>query len=175
MMNHIDLCSGLGGFAKGFMDAGLSKPILFCDIEEWSRDILKKRFPNVKICNDVKELADEPERFISRNLDWSNTILSAGYPCQPFSVAGKQKGTEDPRHIWPFIHKIIALKRPSYCVFENVPGHIALGLDQVLLDMENEKYTCQTFNIPAYSVGAAHKRERIWIVCKDVTHSNSNS
>jgi len=170
-MAHVDLCSGIGGFALGFEWAGLSKPVLFCDIEPWSRKILKKHWPDVPICEDVKELADDPDRYVSRNLDWSNTILSAGYPCQPFSVAGRQRGTEDPRHIWPWLLKLVALKRPKFCVFENVNGHIALGLDKVLNDLEGEDYAVTTLIIPASSVGAPHKRERLWIVA----HANSNS
>ena len=171
MMAHVDLCSGLGGFALGFEWAGLSKPVLFCDIEPWSRKILKKHWPDVPICEDVKELSDDPDRYVSADLDWSNTILTAGYPCQPFSVAGRQRGTEDPRHIWPWLLKLVALKRPNFCVFENVTGHIALGLDKVLNDLEGEDYSIATLIIPASSVGAPHKRERLWIVA----HSNSNS
>ena len=170
MMAHVDLCSGIGGFALGFEWAGLSKPVLFCDIEPWSRKILKKHWPDVPIAEDVKELADDPDRYVPR-LDWSNTILTAGYPCQPFSVAGRQKGTEDPRHIWPWLHKLLALKRPKFCVFENVVGHIALGLDKVIHDLEGEDYSIATLIIPASAVGAPHKRERLWIIA----HSNSNS
>ena len=170
-MAHVDCCSGIGGFALGFEWAGLSKPVLFCDIEPWSRKILKKHWPDVPQCEDVKELADDPDRYVPRNLDWSNTIVSGGYPCQAFSVAGKQKGWEDPRAIWPWLHKIVALKRPKFAVFENVTGHIALGLDKVLNDLEGEDYAVTTLIIPASSVGAPHKRERLWIVA----HANSNS
>jgi DNA (cytosine-5)-methyltransferase 1 len=169
-MAHVDLCSGIGGFALGFEWAGLSKPVLFCDIEPWSRKILKKHWPDVPIAEDVKELADDPDRYVPR-LDWSNTIVSGGYPCQAFSVAGKQKGWEDPRAIWPWLHKIVALKRPKFAVFENVTGHIALGLDKVIHDLEGENYSIATLIIPASAVGAPHKRERLWIVA----HSNSNS
>ena len=111
MMSHVDLCSGIGGFALGFEWAGLSKPVLFCDIEPWSRKILGKHWPDVPIAHDVKELANDPDRFIPRT-DPRNTILTSGYPCQPFSVAGKQRGTEDDRHIWPFIAKLLHTKDP---------------------------------------------------------------
>ena len=171
MMAHVDLCSGIGGFALGFEWAGLSKPVLFCDIEPWSRKILKKHWPNVPQCEDVKELADDPDRYVPRNINWSNTILTAGYPCQPFSVAGRQRGTEDPRHIWPWLLKLVALKRPKFCVFENVTGHIALGLDKVLNDLEGENYAVTTIIIPASAVGAPHKRERLWIIGKNVGDS----
>lgn len=163
MLNHIDLCSGIGGFSLGFEWAGLSKPILFCDTEEWCRKILKKHWPNVPIVNDVKEIADDPDRFIPET-NWRRTILTAGYPCQPFSVAGSQKGFQDDRHIWPFIFRIVAQKRPAICVFENVNGHITLGLDSVLNDLESEGYATRAFIIPAVSTGAPHRRDRVWII-----------
>ena len=159
MLRHVDLCSGIGGFSLGFEWAELSTPILFCDTEEWCRKILAKNFPNVPIATDVKELANDPERLVP-----DCDILTAGYPCQPFSVAGKQKGTEDDRHIWPFIFRIVAQKRPTWCVFENVHGHVALGLDQVLLDLEAEGYSTRTFIVSAAAAGAPHKRNRLWIV-----------
>ena len=159
MLRHVDLCSGIGGFSLGFEWAQLSTPILFCDTEPWCRKILAKNFPNVPIATDVKELAHDPERLVP-----DCDILTAGYPCQPFSVAGKQKGTEDDRHIWPYILRIVAHKRPTWCVFENVHGHIALGLDQVLADLEAEGYSTRTFIVPACGVNAPHRRDRLWIV-----------
>ena len=164
MLRHVDLCSGIGGFSLGFEWAELSTPILFCDTEEWCRKILAKNFPNVPIATDVKELANDPERLVP-----SHDILTAGYPCQPFSVAGKQRGIEDDRHIWPYILRIVAHKRPTWCVFENVHGHIALGLDQVLLDLEAEGYSTRTFIVPACGVNAPHRRDRLWIVAYTVS------
>jgi len=159
-MRHVDLCSGIGGFALGFQWAGLSpQPQLFCDIEPWCRKILQQHWPNVPVASDVKELASDPERFVP-----DCDILTAGYPCQPFSFAGKRKGEEDDRHIWPHILKIIAFKRPTWCIFENVYGHISLGLDSVLSDLEAEGYTTRTFVVPACGVNAPHKRNRLWIV-----------
>ena len=169
MMAHVDLCSGIGGFALGFEWAGLSKPVLFCDIEPWSRKVLAKHWPDVPIAEDVKELANDPDRFIPRT-DPRNTILTAGYPCQPFSVAGKQRGTEDDRHIWPFISQIIAHKRPAWCVLENVYGHVALGLDEVLADLEAQDYATRAFIVPACAVDAPHRRDRLWIIA----HANSH-
>jgi DNA (cytosine-5)-methyltransferase 1 len=169
-MSHVDLCSGIGGFALGFEWAGLSKPVLFCDIEPWSRKVLAKHWPDVPIADDVKELASDPDRFIPRT-DPRNTILSSGYPCQPFSVAGKQRGTEDDRHIWPFISQIIAHKRPAFCVLENVYGHVALGLDEVLADLEAQDYATRAFIVPACAVNAPHRRDRLWIIGRNVGNS----
>ena len=171
MMSHVDLCSGIGGFALGFEWAGLSKPVLFCDIEPWSRKILAKHWPDVPIAEDVKELASDPDRFIPRT-DPRNTILTSGYPCQPFSVAGKQRGKEDPRHIYPYISEIIARKRPAFVVLENVFGHLSLGLDEVLNDLANKDYAARAFIFPSGAiVGAPHHRNRIFIIARDVGNS----
>ena len=158
-MRHVDLCSGIGGFALGFEWAGLSTPVLFCDIEPWCRNVLRKHWPHVPIHSDVKELANDAERLIP-----DCDILTAGYPCQPFSVAGKREGEKDDRHIWPYIRQIVAHKRPTWTVFENVYGHVSLGLDTVLTDLETEGYTTRTFIVPACGVGAPHRRDRLWIV-----------
>ena len=163
-MRHVDLCSGIGGFALGFQWAGLSRPVLFCDIEPWSRKVLAKHWPDVPIAEDVRELANDPTGLVP-----DCDILTAGYPCQPFSVAGLQRGAEDDRHIWPEIYKIIQAKRSNWIVLENVFGHISLGLDQVLSDLEAEDYTCQPFVVPACAVNAPHRRDRVWIVA----HANS--
>ena len=169
MLRHVDLCSGIGGFALGFEWAGLSRPILFCDVDEWCRRVLRKHWTDVPIENDVRELANDPDRVPDCD------ILTAGYPCQPFSVAGKQKGAEDDRHIWAYLRQIIAHKRPTWCVFENVYGHVALGLDEVLLDLETEGYATRTFVVPAAGVNAPHKRERVWIVGNAQHHGSSAS
>lgn len=169
MINHLDLCSGIGGFALGFEWAKLSKPIAFCDTDEYCRKVLRKNYQSVPIFNDVKELANDTTRFISQKVD----ILTSGYPCQPFSVSGKRKGEKDERHIFPYIQRIVEQTRPTYCVFENVYGHLSLGLDEVLFAMESIDYHTRTFIFPSSSIGAWHKRDRLWIVCKDITVCNS--
>ncbi len=170
-MQHIDLCSGIGGFALGFEWAGLSKPVMFCDIEPFSRQILAKHWPDVPIRNDVKELANDPDGLIP-DTDPRRTILTAGYPCQPFSFAGKRGGSEDDRHIWPYILSIIQARRPAFCVFENVYGHLSLGLDEVLLDLEREAYTTRPFIVPACAIDARHRRDRLWIISRNVADTN---
>ena len=160
MLAHVDLCSGIGGFALGFQRAGLSQPVLFCDIEPWSRQVLAKHWPDVPIAEDVKELASDPRRLVP-----DCDILTAGYPCQPFSQAGVRQGEEDDRHIWPEIFTIIEAKLPRWIVCENVAGHISLGLDQVLSDLEDKAgYEVQTFCVGAVAVDAPHRRQRVWIV-----------
>lgn len=166
-MKHVDLCSGIGGFALGFEWAELSKPILFCDVEPWCRKVLAKHWPGVSIAADVKELANDPIRNVP-----DCDILTAGYPCQPFSLAGQRRGQEDDRHIWPYILRIVAQKRPAWCVFENVYGHISLGLDKVLSDLEAESYATRTFVVPACAVDAPHRRDRVWIISRNVADTN---
>ena len=163
LLKHVDLCSGIGGFSLGFRMAQLSNPILFCDIEPWCRKILTQHWPDVPIYEDVKEIANDPERFIPERPD----ILTAGYPCQPFSVAGRRRGEKDHRHIWPEIFSIIQSRRPTWTVFENVRGHITMGLDSVLADLEREGYSTRTFIVPAIGVDAPHKRDRVWIVSRN--------
>lgn len=163
MFRHVDLCSGIGGFALGFEWAELSRPVLFCDIEEWSRKILRKHWPDVPIAEDVKVLANDPDELVP-----DCEILTAGYPCQPFSVAGARRGTEDDRHIWPEIFSIIKAKRPTWTVFENVYGHVTLGLDEVLSDLEGEGYATRPFIVPAIAVDAPHRRDRVWIIGRNM-------
>lgn len=172
MMAHVDLCSGIGGFALGFQWAGLSKPVMFCDIEPWSRKVLAKHWPDVPIAEDVKVLANDPDGLIPRT-DPKRTILTAGYPCQPFSHAGKRLGHEDDRHIWPYILQIVAQKRPAWCCFENVYGHVSMGLDQVLLDLEGQGYATRPFIVPACAVDAPHRRDRVFVIAKDVSDTDS--
>ncbi len=167
-MHHVDLCSGIGGFALGFEWAGLSKPVLFCDIEPWSRQVLRKHWPDVPIAEDVKELANDPDRNVP-----DCDIITAGYPCQPFSLAGERRGTEDDRHIWPYILSIIQAKRPAWCVFENVYGHVSMGLDEVLSDLEREAYATRPFIVPACAADASHRRDRVWIIARNVAYADS--
>ena len=170
MMRHVDLCSGIGGFALGFEWAGLSRPVMFCDIEPWSRKVLAKHWPDVPIEEDVKVLANEPEKIPAGGRD---TILTAGYPCQPFSQAGKRRGTEDDRHIWPYIREVVAQKRPAWCVFENVYGHVSMGLDEVLSDLEGEGYAARPFIVPACAADAPHRRDRVWIIARNVAYADN--
>ena len=164
MLKHFDVCSGIGGFALGFRWAELSEPVAFCEIDEYCQKVLAKNFPNIPIFKDLKELVNEkPEPESTRTIP-DHDILTAGYPCQPFSVAGKRRGEEDPRNIWPYVYEIVKRKHPTWCVFENVYGHVAMGLDKVLNEMEMEGYSTQTFIVPTCSLNAPHLRNRLWIV-----------
>lgn len=163
MRTHVDLCSGIGGFALGFEWAGLSRPAMFCDIDPWCRKLIRKHWPDTPVATDVKELSNDPERLVP-----DCDILTAGYPCQPFSFAGARKGEDDDRHIWPFISKIITRKRPTWCVLENVYGHISMGLDKVCLDLEAADYAARPFVVPAIGLDAPHRRDRVFIIARNM-------
>ena len=159
MLSHLDLFSGIGGFSLGLESAGVAKTVAFCDYEKWCQKVLKKHWPHVPIYGDVKELTHE--RLKADGIDTID-IITGGYPCQPFSVAGSQKGEQDPRHVWPEMFRLVQELRPVFVIGENVSGHIKLGLDTVLENLESEGYTARTFSISAASIGANHKRERVW-------------
>ena len=165
-LQHLDLFSGIGGFSLGLESAGLAKTVAFCDIDNFCQEVLKKHWPEVPIFSNVKELTYEKLKTNGIN---KIDIITGGYPCQPFSVAGRKKGEEDPRHLWPEYFRLIKELRPTWVIGENVSGHIKLGLDTVLEDLESEGYTARAFSISATSIGANHKRERVWIIA----HSNS--
>ena len=161
MLRVLDLFSGIGGFSLGLERTGGFETAAFCEIEKYPVSQLKKNFPGVPIYDDIKTLT--AERLVRDGIDRID-VITGGYPCQPFSVAGKQRGEKDDRHLWPSMLEIIAQVRPTWVICENVTGHIALGLDQVLLDLETEGYSSRTFIIPACSVNAPHRRDRLWIV-----------
>jgi len=165
-MQVLDLFSGIGGFSIGLEKAGF-ETAAFCEIEDYPRAVLRKHWPDTPIYRDVKQLTGEQLRADGIFPD----VIVGGYPCQPFSVAGRQRGEEDPRHLWPEVHRLIRELRPRWVVCENVSGHIKLGLDEVLSTLEAEGYTCWPFIIPACSVDAPHKRDRVWIVA----HADSSS
>jgi DNA (cytosine-5)-methyltransferase 1 len=139
----------------------------FCDIEEYPRQVLKKHWPHVKQYEDIKEL--NYERLKADGIN-SIDIITGGYPCQPFSVAGRKKGEEDPRHLWPEYFRLVKECRPTWVIGENVSGHIKQGLDTVISDLESEDYAVRPFSISASSIGANHQRERVWIVANARQH-----
>ena len=124
---HIDLFSGIGGFALACRWAGI-ETIAFCEIEKYAQRVLRKNFPGIRIFEDVRQFPATEFR--------EPFLLTGGYPCQPFSLAGKRRGTEDDRHLWPSMFKIIRTSRPTWILAENVAGHVTLGLDEVLADLE---------------------------------------
>ena len=171
MYKHLDLFSGIGGFSLGLEATGEFETVAFCDYEPFCQKVLRKHWEEVPIYGDIKELTYEKLR--ADGIDKID-IITGGYPCQPFSVAGNKKGEQDPRHLWPEYFRLVKECRPTWVIGENVGGHIKLGLDTVLKDLESEGYSTRTFSISAASIGANHKRERVWIVAHSTTHRSFN-
>ena len=168
-MKVLDLCSGIGGFTIGLHEAGF-ETVAFCEIEPYCQAILKKHWPDIPIYNDVRDIT--AERLKSDGI--VPTVIVGGYPCQPFSYAGQRRGDKDDRHLWPEIFRIVKDIRPTWCIFENVAGHVTMGIDTVLSDLEAENYATRAFIIPACGVDAKHKRDRVWIIAKYVGDTNSS-
>ena len=153
----LDLFSGIGGFSLGLERTGGFETVAFCEIEEFPRRVLAKHWPEVPRYEDVRTLT-------GRDIAGTVDVICGGYPCQPFSTAGKRRGKEDDRHLWPEFMRLVAELRPSWVIGENVAGHISMGLDDVLSDLEREGYACRTFVIPACALGAHHRRDRCWTI-----------
>ena len=160
-LNHLDLFSGIGGFSLGLEATDYFETVAFCDFDPYCQKVLRKHWPWVTIYDDVKELNSER---LSANGHNKIDIITGGYPCQPFSIAGRQKGEQDPRHVWPEMFRLVKELRPTWVIGENVSGHIKLGLDTVLENLESEGYSARAFSISASSIGANHQRERVWII-----------
>ena len=154
-MTHVDLCSGIGGFALAARWAGFTTRC-FAEIDPYAIRVLGKHWPDVPNVGDL------------RAADWrpyaGATLLTAGYPCQPFSLAGIRQGSADDRHLWPAVKRAVQDIGPAWCVFENVYGHVSLGLDDVLADLEGIGYAARPVVVPAVAVDAKHRRQRVWIV-----------
>lgn len=150
----LDLFSGIGGFSLGLERTGGFETVAFCEIDPFCQKVLRKHWPDVPIYEDVRTLEH----------DGPVDVITGGYPCQPFSLAGKRKGEEDDRHLWPAMFALIKRHRPAWVLGENVAGHVSLGLDAVLADLEKIDYACRPYIIPACAVDAPHRRDRIWIV-----------
>jgi DNA (cytosine-5)-methyltransferase 1 len=160
-LNVLDLFSGIGGFSLGLERAGM-RTVAFCERDEYCQAVLRKHWPVVPIYDDIHSIDAERLGGLGR-VD----LICGGFPCQPFSVAGKQRAQADDRHLWPEMRRVIALARPAWVIGENVTGLIPLALDDVLLDLENDGYATRTFVIPAVAVDARHRRDRVWIIACD--------
>ena len=149
------LFSGIGGLDLGLERAGM-EVIWQSEIDPYGCQVLKKHWPEVVNHGNIKEI------------NWGDVvrpdIICGGYPCQPFSTAGKRNGTDDPRHLWPWVREAISVLRPQYAILENVRGHVSLGLDIVLREMASIGYDAEWQIVSAASVGAPHRRDRVIIV-----------
>jgi DNA (cytosine-5)-methyltransferase 1 len=218
-MRHIDLFSGIGGFALAVDEVFGKSEHIFCEIDPYCQALLKKRFKGSVIYDDIRTLSRErltadtngngqprgSEKIHTAETEQQTLghaeeccavdILTGGFPCQPFSQAGKRKGTEDDRYLWPEMLRVIREFQPRWIIGENVAGITSMAqrqsdaelegeacddeeggdggasdgvLFEIIESLQRENYTVQTFIIPACAVGAPHRRDRVWIIA----HSN---
>ena len=150
------LCTGYGGLDLAVEQHFNAETIWCAEYDKHASKIIEKRFPGIPNFGDIKQI------------DWTTVpavdIITAGYPCQPFSQAGQRKGENDPRHIWPEILEAIRHLRPRYAILENVRGHLSLGFDTVLRDLANIGFDAEWSLVRASEAGAPHQRARLYIV-----------
>jgi DNA (cytosine-5)-methyltransferase 1 len=170
-MNHGSLFSGIGGFDLAAEWMGWTN-VFHCEWEEFPRKVLNYHFPKSISYGDIKETDFTIHR---GHID----ILTGGFPCQPYSAAGKRLGKEDDRHLWPEMLRAIREIQPRWVVGENVHGIVnwngGLVFEEVQADLENEGYEVQPFILPAASVNAPHRRDRVWFVAYNGCKYNFNT
>jgi DNA (cytosine-5)-methyltransferase 1 len=163
----LDLFSGIGGFSLGLESTGFFKTIAFVEKDKFCRQVLQKNFNNIPIEEDIRNVRGER---------YKADIITGGFPCQPFSVAGKRKGTDDDRYLWDETIRVVAECKPRWFIGENVEGLININngmvLRQVQTDLEEQGFQVQCIVIPASGIGAWHQRKRIWIVA--YSHNNGS-
>ena len=155
----LDLFSGIGGFSLGLESTGFFETIGFVEKDKFCQKVLKKHWNNINIEEDIRNVKGEK---------YQADVVTGGFPCQPFSVAGKRKSTADDRYLWDEMLRVIRETKPRWVIGENVEGIVNINegmvLRQVLNDLENEGFKSQCIIIPASGIGAWHQRKRIWIV-----------
>ena len=165
MLRLLDLFSGIGGFSLGMEATKRIKTIGFVEKDKFCQKVLQKNFKNIPIEEDIRNV---------KGSNYTADIVSGGFPCQPFSVAGKRRGQDDDRYLWDETIRVVAETKPKWFVGENVEGIIninnGLVLRQVQTDLEKEGFQVQCLVIPASGIGAWHQRKRVWIIA----HSDSN-
>ena len=168
----ISLCSGYGGLDMGLKRAWPSvRTVAYVEIEAFAVANLVAKMEEDKldaapIWTNLKTFDGEPFRNRVH-------IITAGYPCQPFSVAGQRKGTDDPRHLWPYIARIVEAVEPVLCFFENVGGHLTMGFPEVYRSLRNMGYSVEAGLFTAAEVGSPHRRQRLFILGKSPSYGFS--
>jgi DNA (cytosine-5)-methyltransferase 1 len=164
-LKTLDLFSGIGGFSLGLESTGFFETIGFVEKDKFCQKVLKKHWSNINIEEDIRNVKGEK---------YQADVVTGGFPCQPFSVAGKRKSTADDRYLWDEMLRVIRETKPRWVIGENVEGIVNINegmvLRQVLNDLENEGFKSQCIIIPASGIGAWHQRKRIWIMA----YSDSN-
>ena len=167
-MNVLDLFSGIGGFSLGLESTGFFKTVAFVEKDKFCQKVLQKNFPNIPIEDEVRNVKGEK---------YKAEIITGGFPCQPFSVAGKRRGTDDDRYLWDETIRIVSETKPKWFIGENVEGIIniqdGMVFRQIHDDLESEGFEVQSLVIPASGVGAWHQRKRVWIIGCNVSNTIS--
>jgi DNA (cytosine-5)-methyltransferase 1 len=162
----LDLFSGIGGFSLGLESLGKFETIAFCEKDKFCQKVLQKNFPNITIEGEIRDVKGEK---------YKADVVCGGFPCQPFSVAGKRKGTDDDRYLWDETIRVVRECKPKYFIGENVEGIIniqeGMVLRQVQTDLEKEGFEVQCLIIPASGIGAWHQRKRVWIIGCNVSNT----
>lgn len=166
-MKALELFAGIGGIALAEQMADINV-VALSEMAEFPVKVLKKNFKDIPILPDVTKIDKESLRKVGVDPE-SIDIISGGFPCQPFSIAGKRKGTEDDRDLWPEMFRIIQEIKPNWVVGENVANFANMELDRTLSNLESIGYETRTFILPALAIGASHQRQRTFIV------ANANS
>ena len=169
-LKTLDLFSGIGGFSLGLESTGFFETIGFVEKDNFCQKVLKKHWSNINIEGDIRNVKGER---------YSADVVTGGFPCQPFSVAGKRKSTADDRYLWDEMLRVIRETKPRWVIGENVEGIVNINegmvLRQVLNDLENEGFKSQCIIIPASGIGAWHQRKRIWIIANNISNSNKRN
>lgn len=159
-LTHVSLFSGIGGIDLAAEWAGF-KSVLQVEKDEFCRRVLEKHWPGVTRVDDIRNVSADTLRNAGIG---SPTLVSGGFPCQPFSSAGLKRGTEDDRWLWPEMLRVVSEFKPSWVIGENVSGFVNMELDTALDDLEREGYSARAFLLPACGVGAPHQRFRCFVL-----------
>ena len=156
-MKFISLFAGIGGFDLGLERAGM-QCVGQVEINPFCQRVLAHHWPKVKRIGDIRNVNGTEFGAVD--------LVCGGFPCQPFSHAGKRRGKEDDRYLWPEMLRVIQAYRPAWVLGENVAGIVSMALDTVLSDLEAQGYQCEAFIIPACAVDAKHERKRVYIIAR---------
>jgi len=163
MITFGSLFSGIGGIDLGLERAGL-KCVWQSEIDPYACRVLAKHWPDIPNLGDI------------RGIDWTTVdradLVAGGYPCQPFSIAGRRAGADDPDNLWPYFAECLRVLRPRYALLENVPNHLSLGFGPVLGDLAALGYDTEWDCLPAAAVGAPHLRDRLFAIAR---HAGPNT